>query len=356
MSDISKITLPSGNTYNIKDAVAREAIAKLQNIENILSVDAATTPYGITWLDNESEVVGTLVADANTIKKKKKKKKSSNDDIDEYDEYLTLKIGNNYEWEKIGSTKTDLGNLGNLAYKSSASASYQPAGEINDLNLIGTESSINLSINNNINGNYQPTGSIGQPEFQGSTSTFSGSISPTGTIGIQIASTQNKTAAVSSTTGTVTYTPAGSCQAPAISIKNAGSTDTIQPVTSIGTLPSLTMSVSNEILSVAFSSGTLPVLGTAKTFKTGDASYTASSPTFSGTGVRLVTGNIAVPSAITGTFYGDSTNVSVSGTPNGSITAISFTGTTVQIEGTVSPLGSISKPEFTGTTASIVVT
>lgn len=27
MADISKITLPSGNTYDIKDAVARELIA-----------------------------------------------------------------------------------------------------------------------------------------------------------------------------------------------------------------------------------------------------------------------------------------------------------------------------------------
>lgn len=27
MADISKITLPSGNTYDIKDAVARQAIA-----------------------------------------------------------------------------------------------------------------------------------------------------------------------------------------------------------------------------------------------------------------------------------------------------------------------------------------
>lgn len=45
MADISKITLPSGNTYNLKDAVARQAISG--GVTFIMAVDAGTTPEGI---------------------------------------------------------------------------------------------------------------------------------------------------------------------------------------------------------------------------------------------------------------------------------------------------------------------
>ena len=42
MADISKITLPSGTTYNIKDEVAREAIAG--GVSFIVAWDGASTP------------------------------------------------------------------------------------------------------------------------------------------------------------------------------------------------------------------------------------------------------------------------------------------------------------------------
>lgn len=56
-----------------------------------------------------------------------------------------------------------------------------------------------------------------------------------------------------------------------------------------------------------------------------------SAPSFTGTGVRLVTGNIAVPSAYDATFVGNSDSVSVSGTPNGDVSKPSFTGTAATI-------------------------
>lgn len=85
------------------------------------------------------------------------------------------------------------------------------------------------------------------------------------------------------------YTPAGSVSAPTISVATAGSTDKIKGMASVGTLPSFTgttYSVSNGTLTIGaevFNAGTLPTQTVEKTFKTGDASYSASTPSFSGT-------------------------------------------------------------------------
>ena len=66
-------------------------------------------------------------------------------------------------------------------------------------------------------------------------------------------------------TGTVTITPAGSVSTPTISVDSAGST---------GTVKEPSYSVSNEVLTITL---------TDKTFKTGDASYSSSQPSFTGT-------------------------------------------------------------------------
>lgn len=79
------------------------------------------------------------------------------------------------------------------------------------------------------------------------------------------------------------YTPAGSVSTPTISVDSAGATATVTPFGSAGTLPSLTMTVSEGNLTIGFNQGTLPTAGTDVTVKTGDASYTASQPTFTGT-------------------------------------------------------------------------
>lgn len=79
------------------------------------------------------------------------------------------------------------------------------------------------------------------------------------------------------------FTPAGSVSAPTISVSSAGSTGTVYSITDVGTLPTLTMTVVNKNLTISFSQGTLPTKGSAQTVKTGDASYTATAPTFSGT-------------------------------------------------------------------------
>lgn len=65
-----------------------------------------------------------------------------------------------------------------------------------------------------------------------------------------------------------TYTPEGS-----IAVSSAGSTASVTPFGTAGSLPSLTMTVSSENLTISFDQGALPTSGTAVTVKTGDASY-----------------------------------------------------------------------------------
>ena len=86
----------------------------------------------------------------------------------------------------------------------------------------------------------------------------------------------------------------------------------------------------------------------------GTPSGTISQPEFTGTGVRLVTGNIAVPTSAS--FTGTEGDVSVSGTTTGSISSQgTFTGTKVQLSGTTTAAGSVSQPTFTGDEKTVTV-
>ena len=72
------------------------------------------------------------------------------------------------------------------------------------------------------------------------------------------------------------YTPQGSVAAPDITVTPA--TDTIKPVTDVGSMPTFT--VSGETLIIG--AGAVPTLGADKAFMTG-ASASASAPAFTGT-------------------------------------------------------------------------
>ena len=87
----------------------------------------------------------------------------------------------------------------------------------------------------------------------------------------------------------------------------------------------------------------------------GTATGTVSQPTFSGTGAHLVTGNIAVPDTYTATFTGTEGEVSVTGTPSGTVSQPTFSGTAGTATATYTPAGTVSQPTFNGTQATITV-
>lgn len=79
-----------------------------------------------------------------------------------------------------------------------------------------------------------------------------------------------------------TFTPSGSVSAPNIQVNQAGSTTTVNSITDVGSLPAFGATVANEVLTLTWNAGALPTKGANTTVKTGDASYTASQPSFTG--------------------------------------------------------------------------
>lgn len=269
MADISQIKLPNGTTYNIKDANARKRIEALESFTTYLGVTTTALTDGATT--NPITINGQNVT-----------AQSGNIVLYGNQEF----IFDGTHWNQFG----DLSSLGSLAYKNTASGSFTPAG------------------------------TVSQPTFNGDTMNSTGSFTPAGSVKL---TNSNKTAAVSAAeSGAVTYTPDGTVAAPTISVKTAGTTTTVNSITAVGTLPTYT--VSGEVLTLT--QGTLPTKGKNQTVKTGDAAYQATAPEFTGTGVRLVTGNISVPSSAS--FSGTAGAVSVSGTPSGTVSQPTFTGTT----------------------------
>ena len=446
MAQISKITLPSGSTYDLKDAWARSQISALVGGDAIVFKGVSST--ALTDGGTQKPTVGGSQV---------------NPSAGQLYFYGTQEFvwGSDGKWHELGS----LDNLGDLAYKDSAQGKFTPAGTVSQPTFTGTSSSVTITATNNTSGNYQPAGTISGGAFTGSSTTFTGTFTPAGDVTTTTALTQNKTATVApassgtvtyTPTGTVsqptftgsentstgtftpegsinlnfsreritiygdvvttgaTYTPAGSVTAPTISVKTAGSTTTIHNPTSVtvaktvvaaapgATAPANAVTyyaVNDETLSLyqlGYTTGA-SITTSNVTVKNGDAAYEASAPTFtgsgtilsskdislvsyatftgkqgdievsgtasgtvsqpsfSGTGVRLVTGNIAVPKTYTSTFNGTEGSVSTSGTPNGSNGALTFTGTKVQLAGSTTASGTVSQPTFTGTQGTVTV-
>lgn len=272
MADISKITLPSGTTYDIKDATARELIGNLDKYTKFLGVTTTALSDGATT--NPITIAGASVT-------------AVSGNIATYGSQEF--IFNGTSWQAFG----DLSGLGALAYKDSAS------------------------------GSYKPEGTVSKPTFTGDSLTSTGKFTPEGSVSL---STTNKTATVSkASSGEATYTPEGTIAVtPTVTLN----TTTVNSITNVGTLPELTTTVSGETLTIGFSKGTLPTKGANTTVATGVKSATASG-SFAGTGARLVTSNIAVPNSAS--FVGEEGDVSVSGTPSGSVSQPTFSGTSKNV-------------------------
>lgn len=334
MADISKITLPSGSVYNIKDAQARS------DIEDIRSAIAG----GVTFMGETT----TALADGSTTTSII----INGETVTAAKGYLVVYQSKEFvfdgtKWIEMG----DLSVLGSLAYKNNASGNFTPSGNVSQPTFSGNELTST--------GNFTPAGGV-TLNSAGSTST--GAISYISAIGTKSFSgtaatikpkvTAAGTVAITKGTGTANYTPEGSVAAPTISVKTAGSTTTVNSITAVGTLPTLTTTVANENLTIGFNAGTLPTKGANTTVKTGDAAYQATAPAFTGTGAELKA-----------TFTGTEVEGSASYTPAGSVTVNSttsyltgsFSGTqgSVSVKGT--PSGTVTKPTFSGTQGSVTV-
>lgn len=116
MADISKITLPSGNTYDIKDATARQMISG--GVSFIVAWNGTSTPVvgdipaGVVVTYNEVDYTGTLSAeDAQAGAFYLVKSTTSAGSLDVYDEYVPVGTTGSKTWEKIGDTQLDLSDV-----------------------------------------------------------------------------------------------------------------------------------------------------------------------------------------------------------------------------------------------------
>ena len=174
---ISQITLPDGNTYELKDLEARELIDDLVSggLAFLKVSGAADTPLGVSWNDGSSVITGTLVASETTKGKIYLVPQTNGTGKDIFAEYVTVAISGSgteqdpyvFAWEKLGDTEVDFDSLGALAYKSSASgtvsfttadsaafsngavsasATYTPAGTVSTPTITVTPSTTTISV------------------------------------------------------------------------------------------------------------------------------------------------------------------------------------------------------------------
>lgn len=389
MADISKITLPSGTTYNLKDQGARDLIDAMSGYTDFLGVTTTALTDGAT---------------TNPITVNNKSVTAKKGNIATYGSAEF--IFNGTAWQAFG----DLSGLGSLAYKDSASASYTPAGSVSQPTFTGTAKYLGVSVSTatkSMTGKFTPDGTVSQPTFTGTAGTVSvsgtiansvtlsaqtasadgradvtpagtvsqptftgtqGSVSVSGTAAGSVATTYNTTA----TGANGNFTPAGSVSTPTISVKTAGSTTTIKnptaktvvtdmsvsaPAAGTATGELVYCSVSGETLSLSkFVETTGDSITTANvTVKNGDAAYQSSQPTFTGTKTYAHHTFTGTANTSTGNF-----------TPAGSVSQPTFTGTAKYVAatvgtasksmtGTFTPAGTVSQPEFTGSEGDVSV-
>lgn len=383
--EISKITLPNGQTYAIKDEVARAAVGAGLQIKVVDKLPAAA-----------AATMGALYFVSDTH--------SDKDDI--YDEYVTVKKEDSYAWEKIGNTDVDLSNYATKAHKHKvtsnvavAAHTYTPAGTLNAPAFTG--SAVDVSVSGT------PTGTLNAPAFTGTEGDVSVSGKATGSVTIAVGTGDaNYTPAGQVSTPTFTgkaltssgkYTPAGEVAAPTVTIdtKNAqGAEAAVYSMASAGSvtageaasytghsfnageLSSWNASVTGETLSFSFNAGKL-ASHEAGTFSGGKATVVtlptreaitiaaeASAPAFTGKeGAVSVsgtpTGTISKPTFtgtganLAATFAGDAFNSTGKFVPAGTVAAPVFTGKAMTATGKVTAAGTVAAPVFTGTQATI---
>lgn len=358
MPDLSRITLPSGSTYDLKDATARQMISQLNQFEY--------------------EVVASLpTASADTMYKIYLVSADTPGTYDTYEEYITIDKGASadprYVWEKFGTiTPPDLTeyakveDLGDLAWKDTATGSVEVPKTYTTTTTTATTSSESVSVTGTTAGSVNVTKSAVEIT-PASTGTSANKYTPAGTnasSAVTGSCAVTASGSISVGDGTANYTPAGS-----VSIATAGSTTTIKNPTANTVVTDMSIadpgaaatgelvycSVTDETLSLKkFVETTGDSITTSDvTVKNGDAAYT-----FSGTGADLQFTGAESAGTISGTaaaqtFTGVDTYFK---TASDVATAATFTGATIESTGTVNVPGTFTSTTTTDTTETKTVT
>lgn len=273
MADISKITLPNGSTYDIKDATARSTISTITN-----SISGGIHYRGVTT---------TALTDGATtspIKINNADYAPQTGDIVIYGqlEFIYAVTGNTSSWHEFGST----GSLKALAFADTADGDYTPKGTVSAPTFSGKEKSVSVSGNATVN---IPQVKWGVQDINKGTSTI-----------MEIMGDGTQTDVVTPT-------------AKATGANVALNTESINAVGNVGTLPAWSALVTGETLSFSWNTGSLPTTS-AKTVATSVKSVTQ--PTITCGQLQVIVPNTTVSVTSTGSY-----------TPEGTNSAPKFTGT-----------------------------
>lgn len=314
---ISKITLPSGNTYDLKDAFARSQIDALKGTTSSVMSYIGTTSTEL--VDGAATSPITLVKGDDT-----ETHVPAQGEVAVYDNQSFAWTGD--QWDQLGSA----GPLKALAYKDSVSGTYKPSGTISKPSFTGSETSVSVSgtptgtvstptfagTQGNVSVSGIPKGTVSAPTFKGSEGTVSVSGTPSGTVSVSTGAPASSETANYTPAGTVTVNP---------------TTATIQQITNVGKSPAWTASVADENLTIDWDAGAVPTRA-GVSVATG-----VQNATFVGTGTK-----------ISGTFSGSELTSSGTFTPAGTNTAPTFSGSELTSTGNFTPVGTVSAPKFTG--------
>lgn len=321
MANISKITLPNGSTYDIKDTTARnqvtaEATAR-QNADTTLTNQINTLKSNLTGAMHYAGVTTTPIRDGISVDASNTTDKSITINnttyvpkpgdvvIYENKEFVywettsgegTIKVTKGH-WNEFGST----GSLKALAFKDSASGTTTPTGTVSKPTFTGTEGTVTIVVDKQTFSNCYTNELISNVSKYDTVNNKWGDV---------YASTENDVSAVVKPT---THVSGGNVALTKRSLNSSF-------VSSVGTLPTFSASVANETLSFNFNTGTLPKADTVSVLSDVNSTYT--NPTVE-----------VSPFSITGKI----------GTSDMTIT------------GKFTPQGTISQPTFTGNAATVTV-
>lgn len=323
-SVISQIVIGS-NTYDIKDAYARQLIEDLGDAVYWIGVTTTALTDGATT--NPITVSGESVTA----------------DIGGMAQYSGEEfVWNGSAWQSIGKN-----NFGDLAFADTASASYTPEGTIEVTPT--TDSVYSITDVGTLPVVDPQTDSVYSITDVGTLP----SVDPTDTTVYSI--TDVGTLPSVNPTDTTVYSITDVGTLPTVS----PTTDTVYSITDVGTLPTFT--VSGEVLT--FTAGTLPTKGTAQTV-VADVGYTAGTLPTKGsaqtvlTGVGFDAGSLPTKgdgqTVLTGVGF-DAGTLPTKGSAQTVVTDVGYTAGTLPTKGAAQTVMTGATAAFTGTAATITV-
>lgn len=343
MADISQITLPSGDTFNIKDSAARAAINGIFVIawNGTAAPAVASVPKDVVIKYNNNTYTGTMAASADTLGKFYLVKSSSQQDptlLDIYDEYVTVQNGNAYSWEKIGDTQIKLTAVvtdvtlnkdtatvigSNATLKISTYPTYKVTPSTTYIKASSSGGAVTAS-----GDNVTVMTGIGTPDKQDvlkSVTTTKKKLELTSVTGVSGSTTASKVTRTSQTTATGGTTPSDDNSKILANISVSNETLSIGAVT-LGTQTTYSMNAPTDITvpKAATSSTTVATGSLVETSATGGGTIVSNVSGETTDKVAAITG---IPSPTTDTVIGTASTLSITTNPTISLATDSSSAT-----------------------------